>query len=393
MTLRQKYPPVKLFRQREQPAFCGNGALITVFPGAVFGGEADVFKVFKQDIHGGRSVFCAGKLKQLPEAAQYRIPHLYFQPLFPGAVAGGDDVQPDDLAFFIGIDQLHFLPGRAKSQHRQKQRKQKCCDGKKQKQNVKKGGTPPVSAAVIRIHVHPSRRVDFPKNKKIILRCNMESKKIWEPEKPRLENLTEADLEDCTAQALSTGEDVEGKKFVRQSLRDYQGGVLQFTGCLFEHCALEELEFQRLDFVDCVFDRCEMGNLNLSGFALQRVHFQKCRMIGDTFSKCSLGDVLFEGCMADYFALAQSKLDRVVFSDCSMKESLYGNLQLKRVKMEGCNLSQSQWSYTPLKGMDLTGCNLEGIRIELTQLRGLKVNASQALMLAKLLGIEITDQF
>ena len=46
-----------------------------------------------------------------------------------------------------------------------------------------------------------------------------------------------------------------------------------------------------------------------------------------------------------------------------------------------------------LKGVDLSGCILEGVTLSAScqELRGAKIHASQAAVVARILGIEITD--
>lgn len=215
----------------------------------------------------------------------------------------------------------------------------------------------------------------------------------WKLDAPNLAQKLRDDypLQAAAIQAMDDDEDVTGRLFVQQTLKDITGGVLEFKGCRFDRCVFEEIRPSRMSFVDCQFVKCELSNLALVGAAMKRVHFSDCHLTGLGLEKAALSDVWFDHCMMDYLSVAESKLDRVHFDTCRMRESLWVSGKLGKVAFENADLTQSEWSYTPLKGQDLSQSRIEGIRIALPDLYGLRLAAEQLAALSGLLGITLVE--
>ena len=65
--------------------------------------------------------------------------------------------------------------------------------------------------------------------------------------------------------------------------------------------------------------------------------------------------------------------------------------KFKKLKFDQVDLTRAEFFHTSLKGVDLSGCLIEGITVSesFRELRGLKIDASQALDIALLLGVKI----
>lgn len=215
----------------------------------------------------------------------------------------------------------------------------------------------------------------------------------WKLDAPNLAQKLRDDypLQAAAIQAMDDDEDVTGRLFAQQTLRNVTGGVLEFKACRFDRCTFEEVQPSRTSFVDCEFVKCELSNLSLNGAAMKRVCFNDCHLTGLGLEKAALTDVCFDHCMMDYLSIAESKLDRVRFATCRMRESLWVNDKLGRVAFEEADLTQSEWSFTPLKGQDLSRSRMEGIRIALPDLYGLRLTAGQLTALSGLLGVTVVD--
>ena len=215
----------------------------------------------------------------------------------------------------------------------------------------------------------------------------------WKLDAPNLPEKLRDDysLQAAAIQAMDDDEDVTGRLFAQQTLRNVTGGVLEFKACRFDRCTFEEVQPSRMSFVDCEFVKCELSNLSLVGAAMKRVRFNDCHLTGLGLEKAALTDVCFDHCMMDYLSIAESKLDRVRFATCRMRESLWVNDKLGRVAFEEADLTQSEWSFTPLKGQDLSKSRIEGIRIALPDLFGLRLASEQLVSLSGLLGVVVVE--
>lgn len=215
----------------------------------------------------------------------------------------------------------------------------------------------------------------------------------WKLDHPNLPEKLRDDysLQAAAIQAMEDDEDVSGRLFVQQVLKNVSGGVLEFKACRFDRCAFEDVQPLRMSFVDCEFIKCEMSNLALTGAAMKRVRFADCHLTGLSLEKTVLTDVCFDHCMMDYLSVAEGKLDRVRFESSRMRESLWVNDKLGRVDFGEADLTQSEWNFTPLKGQDLNRCRIEGIRIALPDLFGVGLASGQLVALSGLLGVRIVD--
>jgi hypothetical protein len=72
---------------------------------------------------------------------------------------------------------------------------------------------------------------------------------------------------------------------------------------------------------------------------------------------------------------------------------MWNSLKWSKLALQDCDLTASQWSFVPMNGLNLTSCIIDNIRVEMMSLRGVTVTSQQALMLAGMLGIKISDGF
>ncbi|MEG1471625.1 MAG: pentapeptide repeat-containing protein [Clostridia bacterium] len=197
------------------------------------------------------------------------------------------------------------------------------------------------------------------------------------------------ELQAVAQAALEADGDVFGFRFSQDHLQELTGTLLEFSGCVFEHCIFEPQSVKRISFVDCVFQKCELSNAKFDNATFQRTYFDNCRMTGVEFTRGTMMNVAFVECMLDYLSVAETKLDRVSFSDCRMRQSLWSSVKLQKATFQNADLIQTQWMRTSLAGLDMTSCEIEGWTIDLFDLRGLTVTAVQAVQLSGLLGIVI----
>jgi uncharacterized protein YjbI with pentapeptide repeats len=105
--------------------------------------------------------------------------------------------------------------------------------------------------------------------------------------------------------------------------------------------------------------------------------------------KALLRCVTMKGCKADFANLHEAKLDRVDFTDCILTEAALEALNARQLTFDSCDLTRASLFRTPMKGIDMTTCTLDGILVNLPDLRGMIVSPTQAMNLAKLLGLVV----
>ena len=94
-----------------------------------------------------------------------------------------------------------------------------------------------------------------------------------------------------------------------------------------------------------------------------------------------------------YANFSGSVWDRAFACDCDLKEASLTEMKLTATEWSATDLTGAELCRSSLKGMDLTSCTLG--RIVLTEgcgeLKGVKIAASQAAVVARILGIEVED--
>ena len=75
----------------------------------------------------------------------------------------------------------------------------------------------------------------------------------------------------------------------------------------------------------------------------------------------------------------------------SFKEAVLSGVKFRRALFHETDLSAADFFKSSLKGIDLSDCSIDAIAVSdtLAELRGAKVNAAQAVELAKLIGLSI----
>ena len=78
--------------------------------------------------------------------------------------------------------------------------------------------------------------------------------------------------------------------------------------------------------------------------------------------------------------------------ESEVEECSFSDMSLEKMALTGCSLAHSIFKGTPLQNISLCGSDISGIYIssDCNELRGAKLDVSQALDAARLMGIEVT---
>jgi uncharacterized protein YjbI with pentapeptide repeats len=177
--------------------------------------------------------------------------------------------------------------------------------------------------------------------------------------------LTDQNLAGQSAEYVS----VESARLRAVNLSNTHLTAAQFSDVAFEHVSLAAADWAR-----SIFHRCVWRDCGLTGVSATHAH---------------LRDVLFTECSltAARFRFATFKAAR--FESCILAEADFQGADLRGVRFVACDLRAAQMSGANLAGADLRGCNLDGLRIGPAELRGAIVDPTQAVALARLLGLTV----
>ena len=84
-------------------------------------------------------------------------------------------------------------------------------------------------------------------------------------------------------------------------------------------------------------------------------------------------------------------MDSAAAERCAFTESVFSEAEFKKGIFSESDLSRADFFKAKLRGVDFSTCCIDGITLSDTfsELKGLKVNAIQAVELAKMLGLKI----
>lgn len=159
-----------------------------------------------------------------------------------------------------------------------------------------------------------------------------------------------------------------------------------FTSCRFAGC-----DFSGSSFFDTSFTNCDFSNSRFSG-----CYFKNCSMNGCKGDGCDFSQSTFIASVLEKGTYCYGNFSNTLWKDSSIVQAKFcmaylSDSKFKKLKFDQVDLTRAEFFHTSLKGVDLSGCLIEGITVSesFSELRGLKIDASQALDIALLLGVKI----
>lgn len=186
---------------------------------------------------------------------------------------------------------------------------------------------------------------------------------------------------DCVSLA-----DVLVKDFEKNELRT---GSLQLEGSVMEHVSLRGPQIGSAVWKDVRLVGCDLANSRIHRMVLTRVELIDCRLTGFSANAVEWQDVLIRDSDLQYAQLAGARFRNCEFLRCNWTESDLQNADLTGSVFGLCNLAGTDLHGAKLQGVDFRGSTLETLSVGLHDLRGAIVNPAQAMVLAKLLGLQI----
>jgi fluoroquinolone resistance protein len=150
-------------------------------------------------------------------------------------------------------------------------------------------------------------------------------------------------------------EQYEGEQFARFVAQERTFSGVDFTACLFDHCAFIECMFYRCAFTDCRFRSCDLSLTKVHGSRFTDVRFAASKLVGIDWTKA--GDAVI------------SKLFLSVhFDDCLLSYASFFGLTLPRARFVGCTAREVDFREADLTEADCTGTDFSGSKFHHTNL-------------------------
>lgn len=168
-----------------------------------------------------------------------------------------------------------------------------------------------------------------------------------------------------------------------------RAGSLRLSGCFLEKVVLADARLGSVVWKDVRLAGCDLANLRADRMVLTRVEFVDCRLTGISASAIEWNDVLVQDCDLRYAQLVAGTFRASEFRRCDCTESDFQESDLAGCQFKTCNLSRADLNRARLQNADLRTSDIETLQIGLQDVRGAIVDPPQAMVLARLLGLEI----
>lgn len=155
--------------------------------------------------------------------------------------------------------------------------------------------------------------------------------------------------------SIEDDQQYEGEQVARFVAQERRFSGVDFTACVFDHCAFTECTFYRCSFTDCQFRACDLSLAKVHGSRFTDVRFAASKLVGIDWTKA--GDAVI------------SKLFLSVhFDDCLLSYASFYGLTLPRARFVGCTAREVDFRSTDLTEADCTGTDFGGSKFHHTNL-------------------------
>ena len=197
------------------------------------------------------------------------------------------------------------------------------------------------------------------------------------------------DLENLDAGKISDGEPLEDARIADGDFSGTTIPSLAVRRSVFEAISFAQAHLRSVRLRDVRFVRCDLSNAVMRGVEASRVEFVDCRLIGMKAIECRMEDVLLERCDSRYAQFNDGAVQCSDFVDTQLNEAEFRAVNLENTLWIRSDLSRADLKGAKLTGADLRGASIEGMIVGVPDLSGAIVSPSQAMELARLLGLTI----
>jgi uncharacterized protein YjbI with pentapeptide repeats len=202
-----------------------------------------------------------------------------------------------------------------------------------------------------------------------------------------------ADLE-STEEAGSLFVDSEAVTIEEKRLRDLERpnlkiGALRIESSLLERVQLAGAQCGSVVWKDVRLVGCDLANVRAHRIALVRVELVDCRLTGFRATALDWQDVLIQNGDVRYAQFQSGKFRSCEFEGCNLQEADFQEADLAGSIFRSCNLDRADFHRAKLRNTDFRKSEVDGMMVGMGDLQGAIVDPSQAMILARLMGLQI----
>jgi uncharacterized protein YjbI with pentapeptide repeats len=171
---------------------------------------------------------------------------------------------------------------------------------------------------------------------------------------------------------------------------DLRLGTFRMEGCVLDRIRLAGGHFSALVWKDVRLTACDLSNIRAHRVSLVRVEFIDCKLAGLRTHGLEGQDVLISNCDVRYAQFQGGKLHATEFEQSNCQEADFQGTDLSGSIFRSCKMERADLRGAKLRKTDFRGSEVEGMLVGIEDLRGAIADAAQAMIFARLLGLEIS---
>jgi len=165
---------------------------------------------------------------------------------------------------------------------------------------------------------------------------------------------------------------------------------VRIEGSLLERIQLAEGKFGSAVWKDVRLVGCDLANIRAHRMSLVRVELIDCRLAGFRADALDWQDVLIQNGDVRYAQFQGGTFRTCEFDGCNFQDADLQEADLSGSLLRSCNLARADLRKAKLRNTDLRKSEVEGMLVGMGDLRGAIVDPAQAMVLARLMGLQIS---
>lgn len=193
------------------------------------------------------------------------------------------------------------------------------------------------------------------------------------------------------AEARENEDRMERAAFHRQAAEGLDWSELECRNSIFQSCRFTGCDFTGAAFWGCSFQDCLFSACRFPASFWRQSSLVECKGDGCDFRRARFRECRLEKCLLRYGNFSESRWDGSRITDCDMTEAVLSESRIRRTAFLRADFTGAELFRTSFRDMDLSSCTLDGITLSesCAELKGAKINAAQAAVVARILGIEV----
>ncbi len=182
---------------------------------------------------------------------------------------------------------------------------------------------------------------------------------------------------------------IQGKRLQELERTNLRVDAFRVEGSVLERVQLAGGRFGSAVWKDVRLTGCDLANLRAHRLALVRVELIDCRLTGFSATALDWQDVLIRNGDVRYAQFQGGKFRSCEFDGCNWQEADLQNADLAGSVFRSCSLARADLHGAKLQDTDFRKSEVEGMLVGMGDLRGAIVEPVQAMILARVLGLQI----